>query len=72
LKTGSCRNLVLQEEWKQFGPDAFEFKELEILKPLEDPNYDPAQDLHFLETLRAERLKPYGDKGYNKLPDNQT
>jgi hypothetical protein len=48
LKMGNCRNLVLQQEWKQFGPEAFEFTELEILKPLDDPNYDRAEDLHFL------------------------
>ena len=65
LKFGSCRNMVLQQEWKQFGPEAFEFTELEILEPLDDPNYDPAKDLGFLEALWIEKLKPYGDKGYN-------
>jgi hypothetical protein len=72
LKMGSCRNIVLQKEWKQFGPDSFEFEELEILKPLDDPSYDPSEDLHFLEELWAEKLKPYCDKGYNKLPINIT
>ena len=72
LKMGSCRNIVLQEEWKKFGPDAFEFKEFEILKPLDDPNYSPAEDLHFLEELWIEKLKPYGDKGYNISPRNIT
>ena len=70
LKMGSCRNMALQEEWKQFGPEAFEFKELEILKPLDNPEYDPAEDLHLLEELWAEKLSPYGDKGYNKPPKN--
>ena len=32
LKMGSCRNMVLQKEWKQFGPEAFEFTEIEILE----------------------------------------
>jgi len=72
LKMGNCRNLALQEEWKQFGPEVFEFKELEILKPLDDPSYDPAEDLHFLEELWTEKLIPYGDKGYNKAPKNVT
>ena len=35
LKMGSCRDPVLQQEWKQFGPEAFEYNELEILVPLE-------------------------------------
>ncbi len=68
LKIGNCRNILLQKEWKQYGPEAFEFKELEILKPLDSPSYDPAEDLHFLEELWTEKLKPYGDKGYNKKP----
>ena len=72
LKMGSCRNIVLQKEWRQFGPDSFEFEELEILKPLDDPSYNPSEDLHFLEELWAEKLKPYCDKGYNKLPTNIT
>lgn len=66
LKFGSCRNAILQKEWKEFGPEAFTFEELEILKPLDDPGYDPADDLKFLEKLWTEKLKPYGDKGYNK------
>ena len=68
LKMGSCRNIVLQEEWKQFGPEAFEFKELEILKPLDDSTYDSAEDLHFIEERWTKKLKPFGGKGYNKPP----
>lgn len=68
LKIGSCRNFVLQDEWNQFGPDVFEFKELEVLEPLDDPAYDPGDDLIFLEAHWVEKLKPYGDKGYNKPP----
>ncbi len=40
LKTGGCRNVALQSEWKEFGSEAFEFKELEILEPEDDPAYD--------------------------------
>ena len=72
LKMGSCRNILLQKEWKQFGTEAFEFKELDILKPIDDPSYNPAEDLLFLEELWTEKLKPYGDKGYNKMPRNVT
>ncbi len=70
LKIGSCRNKALQKEWKEFGEEAFEFTELELLEPLDDPNYRPADDLGFLEEMWAEKLKPYGDKGYNKTPKN--
>jgi len=68
LKLSSCRNIALQEEWKQFGSDAFEFKELEVLKPLDNPAYDPSEDLIILEELWTEKLNPYDDKGYNKKP----
>jgi len=70
LKLGECRNRVLQEEWKQYGSEMFEFIELEILKPSDDPSYDPFEDLHVLEDLWIEKLKPFGDKGYNKPPKN--
>ncbi len=72
LKMGSCRNVALQDEWKQFGSKEFEFKELEVLKPLDNPTYDPSEDLQFLEELWTEKLKPYGDKGYNKPPKSTT
>jgi len=68
LKMGSCRNIALQNEWKQFGPEVFEFKEIEVLELKDDPAYDPTEDLHILEELWTEKLSPFGDKGYNKLP----
>ena len=68
LKMGSCINRALQEEWNQFGPEVFEFKELEILKPADEPADEPAEDLRVLEELWIEKLSPFGDKGYNKLP----
>ena len=72
LKMGSCRNIALQNEWKQFGSDAFEFMEAEVLKPLDDPTYDPSEDLKFLEELWTEKLNPYGDNGYNIQPKSAT
>lgn len=72
LKMGSCRNVDLQNEWKQFGSGAFEFMELDVLKPLDDPTYDPSEDLQFLEEHWIEKLTPYGDKGYNKPPEPAT
>ena len=68
LKMGSHRNIVLQEEWHRFGPEMFEFKELELLDPSDDPEYDATEDLHTLEELWLEKLSPFGDKGYNRPP----
>lgn len=71
LKLGSCRNKALQEDWNQFGSEMFEFTELEVLKPTDDPGYNPAEDLCVLEELWLEKLSPFGDKGYNKLPKRE-
>ena len=70
LKMGSDRNIVLQNEWRQFGPEMFEFEELELLEPSDDPAYNPAEDLQVLEDLWIEKLSPFGNNGYNKLPKN--
>ena len=72
LKIRSCRNIAPQDEWKQFGPEVFEFKELEVLKPLDAPTCDPTEDLHFLEEFWMEKLDPRGDRGYNKPPKSVT
>jgi len=72
LKMGSHRNRVLQDEWKQFGSEDFEIKELEILEPADDPGYDLTEDLHVLEELWLEKISPFGDKGYNKVNFNET
>jgi len=68
LRMGIHRNMALQEEWRRFGPEAFEFTELELLEPMDDPAYNPAKDLRVLEELWIEKLSPFGDKGYNKPP----
>ena len=68
LKLGSHRNPVLQQEWREYGPDNFEFTELEILEPANSPAHDPAEDLRVLEELWLEKLSPYDDRGYNRYP----
>jgi hypothetical protein len=68
LKMGSYRNIVLQKEWQHFGFENFEFKELEIPDPTDDPTYGPAEDLLVLKTPWIEKLSPFGDREYNKPP----
>lgn len=68
LKLGSHRNPVLLKEWREYGPEMFEFKELEILEPADNPTYDPSEDLRILEELWMEKLSPFGDRGYHKMP----
>lgn len=72
LEMCSCRNSALQDEWNQFGPDAFEFKVLEVLEPLDNPTCDPSEDLQFLEAFWLKKINPYGGNGYNKAPKSDT
>ena len=65
LKTNSDRNPALQVDWNSQGAEAFEFEILDLLEPMDDPTYDPAEDLAVLEALWLEKLEPYDDKGYN-------
>lgn len=66
LKTRSERVAGLQDDWNRLGAEAFEFEILDRLEPLDDPAYDPGEDLEVLEQLWLDKLKPYGDRGYNR------
>lgn len=66
LQANSHPSKSLQAEWNEFGESAFEFETLEPVEPRDDPNYDHAADVEFLEDLWLEKLEPYGDKGYNE------
>ena len=67
LKTNSEEVAGLQDDWNTFGADAFEFETIDLLTPLDDPDYDPKEDLSALEQLWLDKLKPYGSNGYNTL-----
>jgi len=66
LKLGSHRNPELLKEWREFGPEMFEFTVLEILDQSKVVSSNPAEDLRVLEELWLEKLKPYGERGYNR------
>lgn len=66
LIAGSHPSRSLQADWNEYGSEVFEFETLEDVTPREDPAYDYASDLEFLEDLWLEKLEPYGDKGYNE------
>ncbi|QRN95211.1 GIY-YIG nuclease family protein [Archangium violaceum] len=69
LDRGMSRNLELQEDWRRHGPDSFTFEQLDVLKPPEEPGADPKEELRVLESLWLERLRPYGEAGYNTPPE---
>ncbi len=68
LDMGSHRNEELQNDYKEYGKEAFEFEVVDNLKPKEDPAYNYTDDLVILEEMWIEKLQSYGEKGYNKKP----
>ena len=68
LSMGAHANRALQQDWNDLGSEAFVFEVLDELTPLDQPGYDPADDLQALEELWLDRLSPYDERGYNKAP----
>jgi hypothetical protein len=65
LEMGSHTNQSLQQEWRQFGKEAFIFEVLEVLELKEDEFIDPKDALKKLEEKWLEKLQPFGERGYN-------
>jgi group I intron endonuclease len=65
LAQGNHRNLALQQEWNAYGPDAFVFDVLEVVKPTDDPNFNLNDELTLIEQIWLEELQPVGERGYN-------
>jgi hypothetical protein len=69
LSTGIHRTWpALQEDWNRHGADSFSFEVLDVLPPSEEPRTEPKEELRVLESLWLERLRPYGEAGYNASP----
>ncbi|MEC0180513.1 GIY-YIG nuclease family protein [Paenibacillus peoriae] len=64
LQMGVSKNKQLQQEWNEYGEDAFEFEVLDILKKKDSEFFDVKDALAKLEQTWIDRLQPYGDKGY--------
>ncbi|MBP1989097.1 GIY-YIG nuclease family protein [Paenibacillus eucommiae] len=67
LKMGSCDIKELQQDWNEYGEEAFIFETLEQIKPVDDLKHDYKKEIEALEQKWLDELEPYGDKGYNKL-----
>lgn len=65
LETGTHTNRLLQEEWNQFGKDAFEIERVEILKNKENQYVDDKKELEKLLQKRIEQLQPFEENGYH-------
>lgn len=66
LDMGRFANFQLQHDWKELGPDAFAYEVLEQKEA--DEVTDMRWELKQMEKPWLEKLQPYGDRGYNKLP----
>lgn len=68
LAMGMFANLELQRDWREHGPDAFEYE------VLEQKEYDPVKiadrkwELKMMMKPWLEKLQPYGENGYNRPP----
>lgn len=70
LRMAACLNHAeLQKDWSELGEDVFVFEVLEELEPSEAPGYDPTDDLDAMLELWLEELRPYGERGYNRLKE---
>jgi len=68
LSIGRHHLQALQDDWNQFGPDAFAFEILEVVRPSDDPSFSVEDELTLLEQIWVEKLQPFGDRGYNQGP----
>jgi len=65
LETGKLFNGIhekLLADWKKYGKDKFVF---EILEKIKEDDIDPPKTLEKLEKKWIDKLKPFGQKGYN-------
>ncbi|MEN6459921.1 MAG: GIY-YIG nuclease family protein [Syntrophomonas sp.] len=66
LVMGMHANSQLQKDWKELGPEAFTYEVLEEKET--DEVTDMRWELKQIIKPWLEKLQPYGDRGYNKLP----
>jgi hypothetical protein len=68
LRMGVSRNKELQQEWNEYGEQAFIFEVLERIKPKEDLKHNYTKEIQALERKWLDELQPYEERGYNKQP----
>jgi hypothetical protein len=71
LSTGSHPNRELQADWNQLGANNFAFEIIEELQPRNETSFDSKSELEFMKKMWLDKLKPYGDRGYNKPKVNR-
>jgi hypothetical protein len=66
LEMGMHANFQLQKDWKELGSESFTYEVLE--EKVADEVIDMRWEIKIMEKPWLEKLQPYGDRGYNKLP----
>lgn len=66
LESGSHPDKELQRDWRELGPDKFEFETLDQLEPSDEPTYDPTDDLASLKSMWIENLTASGEALYQQ------
>jgi GIY-YIG catalytic domain len=64
LKADCHTQKDLQADWNELGREKFTFEILEEIVQRE--NLDIKKELEFLENLWFQKLKPFGNRGYNE------
>ena len=67
LKLGGHRNEILQKEWNEFGGENFKFEILSEIEQKDGDKTDHNQEAKRLAEMFIDELKPFGEKGYNKI-----
>jgi group I intron endonuclease len=65
LTIGTHRNPEMQKDWNTYGASNFVFEILEVVNVKDDPHFSIEDELTLLEEIWAEKLQPFGEKGYN-------
>jgi hypothetical protein len=65
LQQGGHPNAELQADWGRYGEAAFSFEILDVLEPAAGQKTLDPRELAALEGLWLEKLRPFGDRGYN-------
>jgi len=66
LDMGRHANSELQKDWNELGEENFTYEVIEEQEVAEDT--DIRWELRQMEKAWLEKLQPYGERGYNKLP----
>ena len=72
LTAGKHPNACLQADWKAFGESAFVFESVDELTVFDNPRQDIRIELAKLQDMWFEKLKPFGERGYNEAPKGRT